>query len=857
MSMQPTVSEGAPRAATARDVDAWLARIGLQRGAKLGNWQLSSVEVLAGDKQCGVRIAFTDHRLSDRIIRIRLLASDPNRPAFARTASFDLSHDNVSEDLRATAAKLVRVVHAIVNARDHGGLSTPLPVSATAMPAETTGTEATRRTSASADGEAMALEAATVFPTPYHSYHLEKTFDLADDLRAAYRRDGHVLIRGALDRGLLLTARELIVAALERALKSDQAQQAVPADERQDAYSRSFTQITNLGLGDAAIRALTQSRRIAKMAADLMDVRGVRIFCEDWLIKEPGAGITPWHQDAAVMPFDTQATMTVWIPFQPVADGTGRLRFARGSHRFGVQPIETINDTSEDDFAAIIRAHGWPTDLNPAMLVGDVSFHDGSTIHGALPNDSDVPRIALALHCFADGARLKEPTTPAMRNMRDVFAPGLETGAPAVSDFWPLTYDAEQPAVGLSSGVPAASPALHIQATIVPGPSKPMDIWVHNGRLCLAPVAGAVEGAPAGGFLTSGLVDCHAHLSWPHTPALQHTARTRAFMNANRMAYAVGGVLALRDMGSASDHVAALGDAPGLPRVHAAGMLVVPHEGFPFTPTPPSSLLRTFLDRLEQGATWIKVFTDWSSDWRGQMHTGFSETNAVTYPLEVLREAVDAAHRLGGRVAAHCFTRAGAEVAIRAGVDSLEHGWGVDRAMADEMAARAIAWIPLVGIASTMWRDAVRDQDSEHVAWIERSMAMLAETLPYAHGQGVPILAGTDWFPEVTVTDEIRELCTLGLEPASAAAAAMWEARRWLGEPGIEEGAPADLVLYRADPREQLDTLDAPALILIGGKPVAAAETRAGEPHLLFPQRAAGGIFASGTPASNDPPNNT
>jgi imidazolonepropionase-like amidohydrolase len=311
---------------------------------------------------------------------------------------------------------------------------------------------------------------------------------------------------------------------------------------------------------------------------------------------------------------------------------------------------------------------------------------------------------------------------------------------------------------------------------------------------------------------------------------MEQETRTPAFMNARRAEFAGLGVLALRDMGAASDHVNTLGDEPGLPRVHAAGMVVVPYGGFPFTPTAPAVLTRAFLERLEQGATWIKVFADWSNDWGGQMHTGFSERDEVTYPLAVLAEAVQAAHRAGGLVAAHCFTTAGAEVAIRAGVDSLEHGWGVDAAMVDEMAARGIAWIPLVGIAATMRRDAVRERDHDRIAWVESSLARMAQTLPYAQARGVRILAGTDWFPALTVIDEIRALVGLGIDPASAVGAGAWAARHWLGEPGIAEGAPADLVLYRSDPRSDLAALEAPALILSGGRSVPVAPPRQQRP---------------------------
>src|SRR5438477_6394382 len=251
----------------------------------------------------------------------------------------------------------------------------------------------------------------------------------------------------------------------------------------------------------------------------------------------------------------------------------------------------------------------------------------------------------------------------------------------------------------------------------------------------------------------------HCHVSSPHdrdTPA--HTAE---FMSQQRANCAATGVTVLRDMGAAGDEILALGDQPGLPRVHPSGMLVLPHDAFPFTPTAPAMLRRVFLERIERGARWVKVFSDWSRDYRGKESVGFAEHDGVTYPLPVLGDAVAAAHAAGGRVAAHCFTRAGADVAIRAGCDSLEHGWGLDEALIDEMAARGIAWVPLLGIARPMWLAARRDDEAERAAWVEASMERLAGLIPHARRRGVGIFAGTDWFLEVTVADEIRELHAL------------------------------------------------------------------------------------------------
>jgi imidazolonepropionase-like amidohydrolase len=138
-----------------------------------------------------------------------------------------------------------------------------------------------------------------------------------------------------------------------------------------------------------------------------------------------------------------------------------------------------------------------------------------------------------------------------------------------------------------------------------------------------------------------------------------------------------------------------------------------------------------------------------------------------------------------------------------------------------------------------MWRIACRDQQPDRAEWIRESMARLAKLLPLARARGVSIFAGTDWFPEVTVVDEIRELHACGLSAEAALAAGSWTTRAWLGEPGIEDGAPADLVLYTSDPRRSLDVLERPALILVGGRRVNPTSAQVRPRRLAWSERAA------------------
>ncbi len=70
------------------------------------------------------------------------------------------------------------------------------------------------------------------------------------------------------------------------------------------------------------------------------------------------------------------------------------------------------------------------------------------------------------------------------------------------------------------------------------------------------------------------------------------------------------------------------------------------------------------------------------------------------------------------------------------------------------------------------------------------------------------------------VAQEALELAEAGLSPLEVLSAASWGARAWLGRPGLEEGDPADLVVYDADPRADLRALGSPGTIVLRGRTV-------------------------------------
>lgn len=361
---------------------------------------------------------------------------------------------------------------------------------------------------------------------------------------------------------------------------------------------------------------------------------------------------------------------------------------------------------------------------------------------------------------------------------------------------------------------------LHLRATLLPDGDASIDLWIVDGRITFVPQPGASALTAPGGFVTAGLVDAHSHADFIGQPTDPHGPEV---IRANLRRHLEAGTLLVRDLGSISDDLLALTQEPGLPRVQAAGLSLLVEERWPFFVTSPGELTSATAERARAGAGWVKIFADWPG-WPGrQEEPPFGPQDPVSYSTETLTDAVRAAHAAGARVAIHAFGREAASVGIEAGVDSIEHGWGLDEELLERMAARKIAWAPLFGIALPMKRGAIsgRTGDLVQAQWIDETLERMPALLAHAQRVGVVILAGTDWFPAVTLADELKMLHSLGMSPRAALATATTAARAYLGVADISEGAIADLVIYREDPREDLTRVTRPELVMRAGHIVA------------------------------------
>jgi len=342
----------------------------------------------------------------------------------------------------------------------------------------------------------------------------------------------------------------------------------------------------------------------------------------------------------------------------------------------------------------------------------------------------------------------------------------------------------------------------HVHGLVLPEGIE-RDVYVVDGRLSFEPIDGAVTLA-TDVYLVPGLVDAHAHLSL-FSPAADG-APPEERVRASARAHLEAGVLAVREPGSPDRASAGLGPDEGLPRVVTAGrFLAPPGRYFPglAREVVEAELPDAALEELAASGDWVKLIGDSPLPGPGLTPT-FAE-DAVT-------ETVRRVHAAGGRVAMHCSLPEVVQLAIDSGIDSLEHATFLRTEQVASLAASGAAWVPTMSI-----NEAIAPYLTPELASL---LPGQAEAIREAVDAGVPVIAGTDagMGPHGLVRNEIRLIAATGVPAAQALGAGSWAARSLLRLPGIEDGAPADVVGFRRDPREDLGVLAEPALIVLDGQ---------------------------------------
>jgi imidazolonepropionase-like amidohydrolase len=392
---------------------------------------------------------------------------------------------------------------------------------------------------------------------------------------------------------------------------------------------------------------------------------------------------------------------------------------------------------------------------------------------------------------------------------------------------------------------------LHGAAVVIEG-----DRIAHVGPAAevAVPAHATVVEAP-GSTLMPGMIDTHVHLAYDGAiawsayklatvtlgyPALAlraaaHAAETlRWGFTAVRDLNAPGGVvLALRD-------AVAAGHVPG-PRIRACGQGLsvtaghmdkggwAAHVALDDVNAPcdgPDAFRAGVREQVKRGADCIKI----------NLCGGSSRDLGRPYKQEMtddeVHAAIEEAHRLERHVAAHTSGGPSVTMAVRAGLDSVEHGHWIDDETADLMAERGTFYVPTLLVNERNFevgRDVLGGSDASW-AWLERSRDDKWASLERVRRAGAPIAIGTDagfMLPHGSMSArEIDLLVHGGLSPLSALESATSVGARLLGlDAGVvRAGALADLVLVDGDPTTDVRLLqDAGRLrTFLGGREVGA-----------------------------------
>jgi imidazolonepropionase-like amidohydrolase len=353
---------------------------------------------------------------------------------------------------------------------------------------------------------------------------------------------------------------------------------------------------------------------------------------------------------------------------------------------------------------------------------------------------------------------------------------------------------------------------LHLNGVVLPSGER-SDLWIVDGRIRTEPAQNA-ETLATNVWLMPGLVDAHCHVGLerggavPDEVAEEHALADRA-----------AGALLLRDAGSPAD-TRWMDQRADLPKIIRAGRHIarpkryLRHYG---VEVEPGDLVAEVERQAARGDGWIKLVGDWIDREIGDL--------APLWPPDVARSAIDRAHQLGCRVTAHVFGEQAVAELVAAGIDGIEHGTGMDDVTIGLMAERQVALVPTM-VQLDNFEEYARAGEDKFPAYAKHIRALYAsrlERFTAAREAGVPIYAGTDaggYLPHGLVGQEMAALAQFS-SADYALGAGSWRARHWLGRPDtLDDGVPADLVVFDVDPRVDLGVLRAPRYVILRGRVV-------------------------------------
>jgi imidazolonepropionase-like amidohydrolase len=361
-------------------------------------------------------------------------------------------------------------------------------------------------------------------------------------------------------------------------------------------------------------------------------------------------------------------------------------------------------------------------------------------------------------------------------------------------------------------------------------PHTGADVLIEGSRIeGIGRIHAGREGAEVidlgGRWLMPGLIDCHVHTAFTGDPLDAERAPTiptpelawTAADNARRTLEA--GITTIRDLGS-RDNVAVLmrdaiaaGRLPG-PRKRAVGSIIciTGGHGWPMgrQADGPDDVRKAVREQLRAGADAIKFTAT------GGVMTPRVDPRSPSFTEEELRAGIEEAHKAFFRAAAHAQGTAGIKNAVRAGIDSIEHGIFLDDEVIEEMKQRGTVLVPTLVAPENISRHGL-------AAGIPPYMVEKSDRVREAHREsfrkavraGVRIAMGTDagtpFNRHGANADEIVLMVESGMSPHDALVATTRSAADLLDlldvTGTVEPGKQADLLILDGDPLADIRVL--------------------------------------------------
>ncbi len=228
----------------------------------------------------------------------------------------------------------------------------------------------------------------------------------------------------------------------------------------------------------------------------------------------------------------------------------------------------------------------------------------------------------------------------------------------------------------------------------------------------------------------------------------------------------------------------------------------------------PDAIRKAVREQVKYGADWIKFYADRSyylgDDGRLRSRVNFTE--------EEMKALVDETHRLGRKVAAHAMAWDGIDAALRAGVNSIEHGHGMTPDLVDRLVKQGAYWCPTIYVGQYV----APGRGGVWPRMVELVRAAFGEAL--RRGAGDQIAYGTDAGGYPWTENQARELSIMveyGMTPMQAIRAATVNAAKMLDMGaelgGVGPGHYADLIAVANDPLKDIQELQRVRFVMKGG----------------------------------------